>query len=670
MLNKYKETWKYISGSKKYLFSMVIFLILFQITSVTSPLVIQKIIDNNILIINDTWYEVEVNKDDVDNKTVLYNDKYYKNIKKLTDDDNIKNEVSIVYIDGNYYFSNEKIQGKNKHLSKNTLITSTGQYNVQKLTNSDIRNFYTSISSDIKKLLLLLFAVLISNIIFSFLQRINGAYLNINVTKNMRLKAAHNMEYMKIKNLEDDPAGKLANRFISDSIGVGSLYNSTINIFLSSVLSIVLSFIAMIILSPMMALICGIILPIMYVWIKFFVRKMRKIAEKINETNSQMIASFNEIINGIFILKVFNSQKQTINKFEKLNDKYVDESIEEVNLHITKGWNAINLFQGLMIALVIIIFSLLDLTSSAVIEVGIIYAFYNYIGKIIAPINILFHEFSNIEHSYVKFKRIDKLTSAKTEEEFHKINDYKGDLQFKDVTFSYENNKPVLQNININIKQGQKIGIIGRTGAGKSTIINLLLRFNELNENKNNKGEILIDEKSIYTNSKRTYRQHLGVLLQEAIIFKGTIASNVKMGKDISDEKVVETLNLIGGQKLLAKFDNDVTKEIKNRGLNLSLGEKQIIAFARVIIHDPKILIMDEATANIDTETEKIITKALNIVCKNRTTIVIAHRLSTIKDSDQILLLKDGQILERGNHEQLLSKKEFYYEMWMNQYEN
>ncbi|MFV0288538.1 MAG: ABC transporter ATP-binding protein [Mycoplasmatales bacterium] len=655
MLTRYKKSWKYIKKQKKYLIFMVIGLFVFQVTAMLSPLIIQKIIDNNLLVIDDVWYELKLPDTNINqqylqtNNIVEYQQQYYVSSLKIDDSltKYIKQKVNFELKNGTYY-----------------LVANSKK---QKLTKQEFKLFYNSIIIDSIKLCILLLITLIINLVFSYFQRISGAYLTIKTTKQIREEAAYKLEYIDIAQVENDPAGKLANRFLNDSLGVSELYTSTINVFLSSILAIILSFIGMYILSPKMAIFALIIIPIMFFWIKFFIKRMKVIAEKINETNSLIIAYVNEIINGIFILKIFNSENLIMDKFTKLNEQYVDEAMSEINLHLSYGWNGVNLFQGIFIGGVILIFGVFDLLGFAV-QAGIIYAYYNYLTKIISPINLLFHEFSRIEHANVKFERISKILDSEVEEnEIKSIKEYAGDVVFKNVNFQYNATNLVLQNINLHIKAGEKIGIVGRSGAGKSTLINLLLRFNELQDNAHNQGTIQIDEQSIYVHNKRTYRQHIGIILQEPIIFQGTLYTNIKMKQDVSETFVQDTLIQIGGVNLLKKFNNNINQVIKNRGANLSLGEKQLISFARILVQNPKLLIMDEATANIDTETESIINQALAVISQNRTVIVVAHRLSTIKDSNQIIVMESGKITEKGTHKSLLQKSGKYYEMWMNQ---
>ncbi len=651
-MNSYKKAWLYVKNNKRYLFSMVFFLIIFQIFNSISPLIIQDILDNQLLGVTGTWYQDE--------------DGYLIGEVGLSREQTDGDVYTISYVDDNFYLSPGLVANGTRQVINDQIIVGNQHYPAAKLDQSQMESIFESQQSGITRDLILLVMVLAISIVASYIQRISGALLTVNTTRDIRLDAVKKFEYIDISVIESEPVGKTANRLLADTVGVSMLYTSTVNIFISSVLAVAFSFVGMYILSPTAATVCLIMVPIMIIWIRVFTHKINIIAEKVNETNSRIVGRMNEIINGISILKIFNSEDMTVKGFAALNDQYVGEKMEEVDLHLSQGWNGINLFQGLVIALVVGLMSYGNLIGITSVEAGLIYAFYSYISKIIAPLNLLFHEFSNLEHSKVKIERIFKIIESPEEDnQLSTIDPYIGDIKFDNVTFSYNQDKPALKDINIDIKAGQKIGLVGRSGSGKSTIINLLMRFNDFKPSDD--GMIYIDGIPIDKHSKRTFRSHLGIILQEPILFQGTLASNIKFGKEATDEEIIETLKMIGAEGILDKFDGDIHSSITNGGGNLSLGEKQLISLARVIIRNPRILIMDEATANIDTETESMINYALSVVSENRTVIIVAHRLSTIRDADQIVVLEDGVVVESGSHNTLLAENGKYMEMYRNQ---
>ncbi len=239
----------------------------------------------------------------------------------------------------------------------------------------------------------------------------------------------------------------------------------------------------------------------------------------------------------------------------------------------------------------------------------------------------------------------------------------KGNVEFKNLSFAYDNENYVLKNINLNIPAGNTIGIVGHTGSGKSSLMNVLLRFYDYQ-----KGDIVIDGRSLRDYPVQTYRAHVGMVLQDPVLFSGTLFSNITFNNnDVTEERVLEIMSQIGAQNFIDKQPNGIHESVEDMGRNFSVGERQLIAFARVMVYDPEILILDEATANIDTETEIMIQKALNVISQNRTTFIIAHRLSTVKHADQLIVLNKGNIVERGTHEELVEKDGLYAKMYQSQ---
>lgn len=324
----------------------------------------------------------------------------------------------------------------------------------------------------------------------------------------------------------------------------------------------------------------------------------------------------------------------------------------------------IRLIGSLVTAVIILYFGngYLNIAGFAV-SAGVIYSYNTYLSAIIEPMGILFREIGNLEHSLVRTERIFKIIDGpKEDDSFEVIPPYEGKIRFDDIWFSYNEGHPVLKGVSLDIEKDNMIGIVGHTGSGKSTMMNLLLRFYELKDFDG--GNIYIDDTNIMTHSIRTYRQHIGIILQEPVLFSGTLYDNIKFGTDITEDEAVEILIKVGGQALIDKMPNGIYEEITKKGSNLSIGERQIISFARVIAHDPRILIMDEATANIDTETEEIIQNALKVIRQGRTVIVIAHRLSTIKNANKIVVLESGLKVEEGSHDELVENDSIYANMY------
>lgn len=673
MISALKKLWRYAKKYKKMIIISMTMIIIVQLMSLISPLIVKEILDNHLSGITETWYQVG----ETDDKTITYNNHYYKQEKNFDDDDIIikENVLSIVIKNTNYYVYEGQIEDGIRTLDGTTL-TVTGEqtyiYQLNKLTEEEVKQFF---SPSVKMLIILVSILFIRSVIAiaaNFIQKFSTANLNVNIVRDVRLDAIKAIQRLPISYFESEPAGKVSARIIHDVNGMINLMNTIMNLVVNAGMGLIFAYVGMFILNKKLALLTFIFYPIIYLWLRLFTKLLKKIATRVSELNSLIVAQLNEIINGINILQIFNYHKQTTRDFDKLNKEYKDEYIKEAKLHTTLGWNMISLLRGTITALVVFYFSMGKIgvfnVGGVVVTGGLIYAYNEYILKLIDPIGLLFRQVSTLEFAIVKTHRIFKLIDGELEDDsFEKIPRYNGEIEFKNVYFSYkEGTEPVLKDINFKIEPGQMVGIVGHTGSGKSTMMSLLLRFYDLP--KEDHGTILLDGKDIQTYSKRTYRQHIGIILQDPILFKGTIASNIRFGNpNITDQEAEEILIKIGGKHILDKFPEGINQEVSRAGLNLSLGEKQLISFARALVYDPAILVLDEATANIDTETEGLISKALSVVSKNRTTIVIAHRLSTIQNANKIIVLENGYKVEEGTHQELIEKNGTYSNIYRSQ---
>lgn len=660
-MKNFKRMFKYLKGYKRYFILCILMITLVQVLGFLSPLIVKSILDDYILGIEYDW--VEVNAED--DKTVKYDDTYFKQVRFLDKDDVVIQDMTLIVYKNGFYITEGKIIEGTKEVIDNVLTITTIKketytYNVVKLDANQVIDFYRPVFSTLIILIILLLARSIISIIASYIQTVSNNMVISHIAREGRTDAIRSVERLPISYFESEPAGKMASRITSDVDGMIHLYQLTTNVLFNAVLSFVLAYIGMFYLDIKLALFSFLIYPLVYIWIKYFLNKLKNVAEKVNEFRSLLVGKINEIINGINILQIFNYKNQTISEFNDTSKKYIDEQMKEVKLHITTGWNMIGIVRGIITVVIVVYFGYQRMTiSDIVITAGLIYAYNEYLLKIIEPVNIIFNQVGTFEHAQVQTERIHKLIEGEQEDDTKEyIPKYKGDICFNDVWFAYENNEYVLRGISLDIKAGQTIGLVGETGAGKSSLMNLLLRFYDL---KDGEGTITVDGVDIKTHHKRSYREHIGIVLQEPVLFKGTIASNIRFGKEnVSDEEIEQVMVSIGGKKIIDKFEKGINQEISRTGVNMSSGEKQIIALARVLIYDPAILIMDEATSHIDTETEMMIKNALDIVSKGRTTIIIAHRLSTIQRADNIIVLEHGLKVEEGTHQQLIKQDGVY----------
>ncbi|MDD3107215.1 MAG: ABC transporter ATP-binding protein, partial [Bacilli bacterium] len=581
--------------------------------------------------------------------------------------------ASIVFIKTEVFIIYEAVKTGNRSVvgSSIQVITSDGgtfSYPAEELTAKEVIAFYQPLLPMLMLLIGLIFIRSVLVIAGTYIQHISTNRAVSFIARDARTKAMESVERLPIRYFEAEPAGKMAARISHDVDGMIGLYRLSVNVVLSTVLSFTLAYVGMFYLDVRLALLTFIIYPLVYIWVRFFLKRLKKLAEKVNELRSLLTAKINEIINGIHILQIFNFKKQTIQEFNQINKNFTNEQLKEVKLHITAGWNMIGIIRAIITTLIVAYFGFQHLqVSDLVITAGLIYAYNEYLLRIVDPINAIFVHVGEYQHSMVRVERISKLIEGEQDDPTTgSVDRYKGAIDFDNIWFAYHANNYVLKGVSITIKPGEMIGLVGHTGSGKSSLMNLLLRFYDLTDEKS--GKITIDGIDISSLPKRVFREHIGIVLQEPTLFKGSIASNIRFGKEgVSEEELIAILSSLGGKKIIDKFEQGINHPITRSGVNLSSGEKQIISLARVVVHNPSILIMDEATSHIDTETEEMIKHALKVVATNRTVIVIAHRLSTIYHADKIIVLDHGLKVEEGTHHQLVAKNGFYANMYRSQ---
>lgn len=660
-MKNYKRLFRLIKGHYRYLVISILMILLIQALELVSPMLVKNVLDEGLSGVEYPWIEVL----EEDEKTVTFKNHYYKQYRHKDDNDVVIKDISVVIIKKNFYMIPEKVEEGTKELKDDKIIIANSKgtyyYDYVAIPSKEVKNFYNPIISILRLFIILIACKSIVMIIATYVQRICTNKVINHLAKEGRTIAFKSVERLPLSVFESEPAGKTASRITQDVDGLITLYRLLLNVFFNAMLSFVFAYIGMFILNPKLALLSFIIYPLAALWIFIYLKYLKKIAVKVNETRSLITAKINEIINGIQILQIFNFKKQTIDEFNVISKNYKDEQLKEVKLHIVGGWNLLNLVRGLVTTVIVLFFGLQKMNvAGIVITAGLIYAYNEYLLKIVNPISLFLNQISAFEHAHVQIDRIYTLIDGEQEDDTKiPIPRYQGNIKFEDVWFSYVKDEYVLKGVSFNIKAGTMVGLVGHTGSGKSSLMNLLLRFYDLDDKKG--GHIYMDGVDIKTNSKRTYREHIGIVLQEPVLFRGTIASNIRFGKsDVTDKQIEDVLIAMGGQRLLDKFENGINQVITRSGNNMSSGEKQIIALARAIIQNPAVLIMDEATSHIDIETENIIKKGLQIACEGRTVIVIAHRLSTIFDADDIIVLDHGLKVEEGTHEELLRANGVY----------
>ena len=662
MFKTIKKVFRYILPYKGLLTITISAMLVIQVLGLIAPLLVKSIMDDYLIGIERPWYQTNEVVDAAE-----YQGRYFQQDEPTGD------AISIVVIGTNYYVSEDVVAIGQKTLLGNALTITTPdnqifQYQVTLLTRDEVFAFYQPSVEPLIWLIVLLFVRLLLQIAFTYIQRISSAMITVNMVRDARKDAVRSLQRMPMSYFESEPSGKIANRVISDVGGMMGLFSTIMNLLVNASLAVIFAYIGMFYLNATLALFTFLFFPLVYVWLRFFVKRLNKLAVKVNENTSMITAQLNEIINGISILQIFNFRKSIEDKFDRLSLDTQKEILKEQHLHLSIGWNMIRLVGALVTALIVVFFGYGYLTvSGVVITAGVIYAYNDYLSRLVEPVGTLFREIGNLQHSLVKTERIFTIIDGQQED--NRLTDiprYQGNIFFDNVWFSYQKGHPIIKGITMKIDAGQMVGLVGHTGSGKSTLTNLLLRFYDFKEG--DMGKIFVDGVDITTYPKRTFRSHIGIIIQDPVMFKGTVADNIRFGiSSVTDAEAEKILRDIGGGPLLDKLEKGIHQEVSRNGTNLSVGEKQMISFARAIVHDPAILIMDEATANIDTETEQRIQHALEKARKGRTLIVIAHRLSTIKNADKIVVLENGLKVEEGTHKQLIANNQTYANIYRSQ---
>lgn len=530
-----------------------------------------------------------------------------------------------------------------------------------------IDNYMTIGHIEIKPITWLLIVYLLLAIATAILRYFMYIYLQIGanrVIQKLRKDVFEHIQTLPIQYFDNLPAGKIVARVTNDTEAVRNLYVQVLSNFVTSFISIFGVYIALFILNWKMAMLALTMIPIVYVWMILY----RKFASKYNDVIRTKIADINAMINesiqGMTIIQAFRREQQMTKEFDDMNNEHYAYERKLLVLDSATSFNLVNTLRLIMFTVFIFYFGTRSFTATEVITAGTLYAFVDYLTKLFNPITNIVNQFSQLERSLIAGKRVFEVLDTNGEPVSEKsIPRYKGNVVFEDVSFAYKDNEYVLKNLSFEAHQGETIALVGHTGSGKSSIMNLLFRFYDPS-----KGKITIDGIDITSVPRQTMREHMGIVLQDPYLFTGTIASNVNLNNPrISHEKIEASLNAVGGERVLANLPNGYEEPVIEKGSTLSSGQRQLISFARALAFDPAILILDEATSNIDTETEEIIQHAMDVLKKGRTTFIIAHRLSTIKNADRILVLDRGKIVENGTHDELLALGGIYDKMYQMQ---
>ena len=483
------------------------------------------------------------------------------------------------------------------------------------------------------------------------------------IVKTMRDDLYRHVQKLPIRYFDDLPAGKVVARITNDTEQLRIFYVVAFGQVLTNIIYLIGIYIALIGLNVTYGMVALILVPIFAVWVKVYQKYATTYTTKIRELVSDINAKLNESIQGMPIIQSFQQEKKIKKEFEDINEEWYDYSNKYIMLDSIASWGFVGTLRNLALLLLILVFGLGSIDGTMTVTIGLLYVFVDYTTQLFNPIQGIVNQWAYLQQALTSAGRVFDLMEVPIEvDQTEHFEATGGEVAFNDVSFAYDEGKYVLKNISFQAKKGETVALVGHTGSGKSSIMNLLFRFYDPS-----KGTITIDGVPTTSVSRKSLRKHMGIVLQDPYLFKGTLASNIRLGEEISDEVVLAALEAVGGDTLMQHFKDGLNEKVVDKGSTLSSGQRQLISFARALAFNPDILILDEATSNVDTETEEMIQHAMDVVKEGRTTFIIAHRLSTIQNADQIIVLKNGEIMEQGSHKELLKNDGEYAKMYRTQ---
>lgn len=656
-----KRLLRYLFINKKTISLALIALVIAVALELTGPFIAKQVIDRHIVGVQTEWVEVSENND---GDTISYNDRYLKRQDRLTGDDSVLKTLTFVQVKRAYYLVEGAISVDDSlKLSDdgNTVIVNGIAYESEKLSASSAAQFF---EPEIRPIILWLALYLGLILIASVFQYAKTYLLQVHANKiiqTMRNDVFETVERLPMRYFVNMPAGKILARVTNDTEAIKELYVRVLETFVNGFIYMTGIIIALYLLNPTLATISLLLLPMLLLFMKFYKSYAGKYNEVIRSVNSEINASLNESIQTMPIIQAFRRTNDREEEFEALNDKHYRYQKKMVALSALTSYNLVNVLRGIAFLSFIWFFGYQSLSGTTFVSTGLLYAFVDYLTRLFEPMTNMVNQLPQLEQARVSARRVFQLLDEETESiDYQTLPRIKGEVTFDHVRFAYEPGETILKDLSFHVEAGETTAFVGHTGSGKSSIMNLLFRFYDPDE-----GAVRIDGVDTKTLTRQQTRAHMGIVLQDPFIFTGTVLSNITLNDPaISRETAIQALKAVGADRFIEKLPQQYDEPVGENGNEFSTGQRQLLSFARALAFDPAILILDEATANIDSETEAMIQEAMNVLSKGRTMLVIAHRLSTIQHADQIIVLNKGEIIERGTHLSLINEKGSYYQMY------
>lgn len=600
---------------------------------------------------------------EVDGKVLLREDKVQQVPAGAT-------KYQIAQYDGNSYLVPSEFRGTEYRVVEEGgtvyFVTDQGRFIGELLPQESNAALRSEDVSGLIRLALLYLATIAAGFVFNYTQVYLLHKTGQQIIFDLRHHIFSHLQRMSLRFFDKNPVGRLITRVTNDTETLNDMFsNVLINLF-KDMFMLIGIVIVMLRMDTKLALICFAILPVVIFSTVMFRLKARDAYREVRTRLARINATLQENISGMRIIQIFHREKKKYAEFDEINTAHYKASFREL-LVVAVFRPSLDLLYFVGLAL-LIWFGGGDVIRGTV-EFGVLYAFIQYIKMFFEPINHMAESYNVLQSAMASSERIFQLLD--TEPEISNVDqpaqaEIKGKIEFRNVWFAYNPGEWVLRDVSFTIEKGETIAFVGATGAGKTSIINLISRLYDIQE-----GQILIDGIDIKTMDIDELRRSIAVVLQDVFMFSGTIADNIRLNNEnIDDQKIIEIAEAVDAHKFIAELPKQYKSEVKERGATLSAGQRQLLAFARALAFDPRILVLDEATANIDTETEQIIQRAMRTISKGRTTIVVAHRLSTIQNADKIIVMHKGKIREMGNHQQLLANGGHYYHLYQLQYKD